>query len=284
MMLFSIPSSAVNSGMDYFTKLLAVAFRERITYYFHEKYLQKMFYYKICNLDSRISNPDQRLTQDAEKWAQSLSSLYLNITKPMLDMFMFSRKLAELVGYEGPLITILWYLFSGFIIKLISPPFGQLTAMEQKIEGEYRAKHTDLLNHSEEIAFYNGSDWEKMHINDKFKELINHIKYVLYKRFVMGIFDSMLVKYGAVMVGYSVVGLPVFGPRRGEYLKSVANDPTKITKDYVRNSSLLINLAKAIGRVVVSYKDVQNLAGYTSLIHEMDEVLMDLKANKFKRT
>ena len=30
----------------------------------------------------------------------------------------------------------------------------------------------------------------------------------------MGIFDSMLVKYGAVMVGYTVVGLPVFGPNR----------------------------------------------------------------------
>lgn len=283
-MLFSIPSSAVNSGMDYFTKLLAVAFRERITNYFHEKYLQRMFYYKICNLDSRITNPDQRLTQDAEKWSQSLASLYLNITKPMLDMFMFSRKLAELVGYEGPALTVGWYLISGFIIRLISPPFGKLTAMEQKIEGEYRAKHSDLLNHAEEIAFYNGSDWEKLHINEKFSELINHIKYVLYKRFVMGIFDSMLVKYGAVMVGYTVVGLPVFGPRREEYLKKIANDPTKITKDYVRNSSLLINLAKAIGRVVVSYKDVQNLAGYTSLVHEMEEVLDDLHKNKFKRT
>lgn len=54
LMLFSIPSSAVNSGMDYFSKLLAVSFRERITHYFHDKYLQKMFYYKICNLDSRI--------------------------------------------------------------------------------------------------------------------------------------------------------------------------------------------------------------------------------------
>jgi ABC-type uncharacterized transport system fused permease/ATPase subunit len=62
MMLFSIPSSAVNSGMDYFTKLLSVAFRARITHYFHEQYLQKMYYYKICNLDSRIQNPDQRLT------------------------------------------------------------------------------------------------------------------------------------------------------------------------------------------------------------------------------
>ena len=35
----------------------------------------------------------------------------------------------------------------------------------------------------------------------------------------MGVFDSMLTKYGAVMVGYAVVGLPVFGPGRLEYLK-----------------------------------------------------------------
>jgi len=197
---------------------------------------------------------------------------------------MFSRKLAELVGWEGPAITVAWYFISGLIIRAISPPFGRLTAIEQKLEGEYRAKQSDLLNHSEEVAFYNGSDWEKKHINEKFHELMNHVKSVLYKRFLMGIFDSMLVKYGAVMVGYTVVGLPVFGPNREAYLKSVGNDPTKITKDYVRNSSLLINLAKAIGRIVVSYKDVQNLAGYTTLIHEMDEVLTDLKNNTYKRT
>ena len=154
----------------------------------------------------------------------------------------------------------------------------------QKIEGEYRSKHSDLLNHSEEIAFYNGAEWEKRHINDKFTELTNHMKYLLYKRFLMGIFDSMLVKYGAVMVGYTVVGLPVFEPGREKYLKEVDNDPTKITKDYVRNSSLLINLAKAIGRIVVSYKDMQNLAGYTTLIHEMDEVLDDLRSGTYVRT
>jgi ATP-binding cassette subfamily D (ALD) protein 3 len=72
----------------------------------------------------------------------------------------------------------------------------------------------------------------------------------------MGILDSMLVKYGAVMVGYAVVGLPVFGPNREAYLKSINHDPSRITKDYVRNSNLLINLAKAIGRMVVSYKDI----------------------------
>ena len=66
----------------------------------------------------------------------------------------------------------------------------------------------------------------------------------------------MLVKYGSVMVGYTVVGLPVFGLGREKYLKQVDNDPTKITKDYARNTSLLIILAKAIGKIVVSYKDM----------------------------
>jgi len=40
----------------------------------------------------------------------------------------------------------------------------------------------------------------------------------------MGIYDSLLVKYGAVMIGFTVIGLPVFGPRRHDYLKSVGAD------------------------------------------------------------
>jgi len=100
----------------------------------------------------------------------------------------------------------------------------------------------------------------------------------------MGIFDTVLVKYGAVAVGYSICGLPVFGPGKEAYLSSINHDPNAITKDYIRNSTLFINLSKAIGRIVVSYKDVQNLAGYTSLVHEMDEVLSDLNNGKFRRT
>jgi len=151
------------------------------------------------------------------------------------------------------------------------------------LEGEYRSLHTELIGHSEEIAFYNGADWEKTNIDRGFNKLYSHINYMLSKRFWMGIFDSMLVKYGAVMVGYTVVGLPVFGPNSEAYLKARGNDSAAITKDYIRNSSLLINLAKAIGRLVVSYKEVQNLAGYTTLVYEMDEVLGDLSQGRYKR-
>lgn len=72
----------------------------------------------------------------------------------------------------------------------------------------------------------------------------------------MGLFDNLQTKYGAIMVGYTIVGLPVFGPGKEAYLKKVGNDTSAITRDYVRNSNLLINLSKAVGRLVISYKEI----------------------------
>lgn len=72
----------------------------------------------------------------------------------------------------------------------------------------------------------------------------------------MGICDSMLMKYGTSAAGYGLIGMPVFGKRKNEYNKKVGNDTAQITRDYIRNSSLMINVAKAIGRVIVSYKEI----------------------------
>lgn len=51
----------------------------------------------------------------------------------MLDIILFTRKLAELVGYGGPFIAMLWYALSGAILRFISPPMGKLTAIEQRL-------------------------------------------------------------------------------------------------------------------------------------------------------
>lgn len=67
-------------------------------------------------------------------------------------------------------------------------------------------------------------------------------------------------------------------------MKKIGSDGSAITRDYIRNSSLLINLAKAIGRLVISYKEVQQLAGFTTLVYEMKDVLADLEKGKYVRT
>ena len=263
--------------------MISLFFRENLTKHYHERYINDKYFYKICNLDSRILNPDQRFTVDVQKWAISLSNLYSNFSKPLLDIVLFSKKLYEVVGWKGVGLPFGWYLFSAFLLRYISPSFGTLTAVKQKLEGEYRGQHFDIVTHSEEIAFYNGGKWETKKVNTTFSHLYIHCMDIIKKQFWMGIFDSMLVKYGSYYGGYLVLGMPVFGAQSEEYLKKTGGDKSKITGDYVRNTSLLINLSKAIGKLIISYKELQNLAGYTSLMDELDEVLNDLKKGKYQR-
>lgn len=129
--LYSLPSSIINSSLELFNKLLGLYLRENLTKYFHEKYLKNKCFYQITNWDTRIANPDQIFTNDIEKWAYSLSSLYSNFSKPLLDIFLFSRKLSEQLGYRSPIITILWYIFVAMIMRYISPHFGNLIVIEQ---------------------------------------------------------------------------------------------------------------------------------------------------------
>ena len=64
--------------------------------------------------------------------------------------------------------VVLWYLLSGIVLKFVSPPFGKLTAIEQRLEGDYRASQTDIVHHAEEIAFYKGNEWERTRVNALF--------------------------------------------------------------------------------------------------------------------
>lgn len=282
--MYSLPSSILNSGLDYLTKSLALNFRENLSRNMNEKYLKNLIFYQMTGIDARITNPDQRLTQDIEKWAESLSNIYSNLTKPLLDIYMFGRKLSEILGLMGPVYVIAWYFVCGLVIKLISPSFGALIAEQQRREGKFRADHFSVVNNSEEIAFYRGHEWENNRVDKSLVNLTRHISSVLWRRLYMGTIDNFLVKYGATMVAYGILALPVFGPRSGNYLQKIGDDTGNITRDYIKNSSYLINMSKAIGKLVVSYKDMQSLAGYTSLISDTYKVLDDLDVQKYERS
>jgi ATP-binding cassette subfamily D (ALD) protein 3 len=62
--MVAVPASFVNSFLDFLNKRLALNFKKRLTNYFHSTYLKDMVFYQLGNLDSRVTNPDQRLTAD----------------------------------------------------------------------------------------------------------------------------------------------------------------------------------------------------------------------------
>lgn len=152
------------------------------------------------------------------------------------------------------------------------------------MEGEFRASHKKVIDHSEEIAFYNGNNWELNKLNDVFKTLTNHLNLMYVKKFFMGIFDSMLVKFGATIIGTCILALPVFTGRFARYNQDNKNsNAAEITKDFIHNNALLVNLAKAIGKFIGTYKDLQTLSGYTFLVKELSQVVDDVKYGKYDR-
>lgn len=54
----------------------------------------------MCNLDNRISNPDQLLTTDVDKFCDSFVNLYSNMTKPLLDIGVYVFKLTSTIGAQ----------------------------------------------------------------------------------------------------------------------------------------------------------------------------------------
>ena len=180
--MFSVPSSAVNSMLEFLNMKLSILFRKELTNYFNKKYLKDIIFYQLSNIDNRISNPDQRLTEDISKWAESLAQLCSNVSKPILDIYLFSKKLSETVGWEGPSILFGWYAICMVVMRVITPAFGKMAAINQNNEGNYRGHHFDILSHSEEIAFYNGGKWEKNErVEPSFKNLMKHKNKIIYK-------------------------------------------------------------------------------------------------------
>jgi ABC-type uncharacterized transport system fused permease/ATPase subunit len=198
--------------------------------------------------------------------------VYGTTFKPVLDIVLLSAKLAAVVGVTGPFTMYLYYAISAFILRLIMPSFPRLTAEQQRLEGDYRYVHSRAINYAEEIAFFAGQKKERQVMDVSFDRLYRHMRNIFTKQAWLGVIDSWLVKYGATMIGYAVVAGPVFGSI-GQGKTQGNLDTSKITGDYVRNSHILINLARAIGQLIVLYKNITQLAGYTARVSELREVL-----------
>ncbi|KAG0366174.1 ABC transporter transmembrane region 2-domain-containing protein [Gamsiella multidivaricata] len=279
------PMSIVNNSLKFTISALALSFRERLTKFAHNQYLDGITFYKISNIDNRIQNADQLLTQDIDKFADNLSHLYSDIAKPIVDIALFAYKLGEAIGGEAPFYMIGYFFLSGVVLRALSPPFGKYTAVEQKLEGDFRFAHSRIIAHSEEIAFYNGAAREKDGVNTAFDKIARHVKKVYTMRFANGILDSVLVKYCATMTAYYLLARPVFDPTYAtEHMGRVSADPTKIVEDYSRNSGYLVNLSQAVGRLILAGRDLTRFAGYTSRVSELFDVLEDIKKGRYERT
>ncbi|KAG4067161.1 hypothetical protein HA402_000152 [Bradysia odoriphaga] len=237
-------------------------------------------YYKMSNLDNRISNADQLLTTDIDKFCESVTDVYSNVSKPILDIVLYVYRLTMTLGGKSPSILMLYLLVSGVFLTHLRKPTGRLTVEEQKLEGEFRYVNSRLITNSEEVAFYQGNVREKLTILASFSKLTSHLRKFLEFRVGMGIIDNMIAKYVATVVGFYAVSIPFFTPNH----PFTKGDHSERLKNYYTFGRMLVKLAEAIGRLVLAGRELSRLAGFTSRMTELTHVLRELNQGKYERT
>ncbi|GAC99620.1 hypothetical protein PHSY_007223 [Pseudozyma hubeiensis SY62] len=293
--LLSIPSTYTNSMIRFLQSKLAIGFRTRLTRYVHDLYLNdKANFYRIINLDGRLDAADQYITTDIARFCETLAALYSNVSKPVLDLIIFNYALSRSLGPLGILGLTTNYLFTGWILRQVTPAFGKLAAIEAKLEGDFRSAHSRLITNAEEIAFYNGASIEAGILNRAYIRLVRHVNSIFKIRIAFNMTEDFVLKYAWSAAGYVIIAAPfLFGQKKPQSESTdaalPAAKPTQIdstvaskTESYISNRRLLLSLADAGSRLMYSYKELAELAGFTSRVYTLISTLHLLNKEQYQ--
>jgi len=290
-MLLGVPACMTNSMIKYMEIKIACLFRERLTKEAVKQYMSGNTFYSVSNLDGRLGNADQCLTEDIAKFSQHLSHLYSQISKPMLDIVLMTAQLVWLAkstlqaGSGNPIIeassiAICAIYFTNQLLRSVAPPLGSLVEEQSRTEGQYRATQSRVISFSEEIAFYKGAEVEKRRIMDSFQSMLKQIMKVASVRAPYQVLEGFLMKYTWSSAGLIMVALPSF------YSKAASNEDDTTsgrTQNFVIARRLLLDASDAMERLMSAYKDVLELGGYASRVHQMFSVFADCAKGNFTR-
>lgn len=281
-MTVAIPATYTNSMLTYMQSKLAIQFRSRLTRHIHEKYLADMTFYAVGNLDDRIKNADQCITVDVKKFCLSLSELYSNLAKPILDTIIYNYQLSLAVGGESLSGVMLIVHLSSVVLRKLTPPFGKMVAEEQKLEGEFRFTHSRLIENAEEVALYSGESIEKNGLDQNYFRLIKHINRIFKMRVPHSMLEDFIIKYFWSALGNVLCAVPLFFDVSGSGGQTA--DFGSRTQGFVTNRRLLLSSSDAFGRIMYAYKEIAELAGYTARVSELIDVFDEVKAGRYQKT
>lgn len=169
-------------------------------------------------------------------------------------------------------------------MRAITPPFGKLVAEEQRLEGEFRSAHSRVIENAEEISLFSGQDVEKRTLDTAYKALIRHVNLIFKARIWHGMAEDFIIKYVWSAVGLMLCAGPVFyDVGVSEESKQLNQDVGGRTQSFITNRRFLMGSSDAIGRIMYSYKEISELAGYTARVSELLNVFTEISSNRFSK-
>ncbi|ELR98276.1 ABC transporter ATP-binding protein/permease [Gloeocapsa sp. PCC 73106] len=184
--LLGIPLLSFN---NYIQSKLSLYWRQWLTNYFLNQYLDQQIFYQISS-QAKIDNPDQRIAEDIKIFTE----------RTVFFLVVCLDSTLQLIGF----ITILWIISKSLMFCLIVYAFlgtgvtflifgkilTRLNFQQFKLEGNFRFGLIRVQENAEAIAFYQGQAQEKNQVKGRLTEVLKNFKSLIRWQFRLNIFQN----------------------------------------------------------------------------------------------
>lgn len=263
----------VLSCKKYILNVFYVSSREILTDKLHGMYFSQNKFYILNTMQyDSTDNPDQRITQDIEKFCKQFSSVLAPFVIAPFTITYYSYNCYQTTGWIGPVGIFVIFLLSVLVNKLLIKPIMGLVIKQEKCEGFFRFKHMFVRSNAESIAFQNANYAEMSRSNHKLMDLIKVQQLLYLREFPLDVCVNIFSYMGSI-VSYLILAYPVFA---GKYDNL---SPAELSALISVNAFVAIYLISCFSSLINISTNISELGG---LVHRVCEIIDTLGVDKDK--
>ncbi|XP_045757186.1 lysosomal cobalamin transporter ABCD4 isoform X9 [Mirounga angustirostris] len=203
-------------SFDQFTcNLLYVSWRKDLTEHLHRFYFQGRVYYTLNVLRDDVDNPDQRISQDVERFCRQLSSMASKLIISPFTLIYYTYQCFQSTGWLGPASIFGYFILGTLVNKMLMGPIVAKLVQQEKLEGDFRFKHMQIRVNAEPAAFFRAGHVEHVRTDRRLQRLLQTQRELMSKELWLYLGVNTFDYLGSIL-SYVVIAIPIFSGVYGD--------------------------------------------------------------------
>ncbi|MCS7009485.1 MAG: ABC transporter transmembrane domain-containing protein, partial [Chthoniobacterales bacterium] len=254
--LVFILSTLAATLFRFFEERLGLLWREQLTWYFIDNYLQNRTY--LLMGAEGVANPDQRITEDVRAFTSTTLSFVLMFCNAFITVISFSGVLWSI----SPLlfaVAITYAAMGSLITALLGRPLIRLNYAQLDLEANLRSDLIHLRENADSIALARREGRFRTRLHGRLQDVVNNLRRIIAVNRNLSFFTNGY-NYFIQLVPVLVIA-PMF--MRGEVEFGV------VTQSMMAFSTLM----GAFSLIVTQFQSISAFTAVTTRIHLLSEAM-----------
>lgn len=173
----------------YFTGLLSIRWRQWLTKNYLYSWLKDQTYYHMQLSNPTLDNPDQRISEDLQKFTEMTLNLFFMIIYSLMIVFVFGLILWNFSAYLLG-CALIYALLGSIVMAWIGKKLANLNYQQQHYNADFRFSLVKLRESSEQVALHRGEQAENKHFENLFTRIYKNFTFLVKTKRNLNFFNN----------------------------------------------------------------------------------------------